>query len=87
MKTLIMIFTILGLKSEVSDSSKLTKNELRFVKNVIKLQGTPDEVYKLPNGKVQVNYTTQRLTLGQDGYIHDLEILEDGQWIDLGPEY
>ena len=87
MKTLIMIFTILGLKSEVSDSSKLTKNELRFVKNVIKLQGTPDEVYKLPNGKIQVNYTTQRLTLGQDGYIHDLEILEDGQWIDLGPEY
>lgn len=87
MKTLIMIFTILGLKSEVSDSSKLTKNELRFVKNVIKVQGTPDEVYKLPNGKIQVNYTTQRLTLGQDGYIHDLEILEDGQWIDLGPEY
>ena len=87
MKTLIMIFTILGLKSEVSDPSKLTKNELRFVKNVIKLQGTPDEVYKLPNGKVQVNYTTQRLTLGQDGYIHDLEILDNGQWIDLGPEY
>lgn len=87
MKTLIMIFTILGLKSEVSDPSKLTKNELRFVKNVIKVQGTPDEVYKLPNGKVQVNYTTQRLTLGQDGYIHDLEILENGQWIDLGPEY
>ena len=87
MKTLIMIFTILGLKSEVSDSSKLTKNELRFVKNVIKVQGTPDEVYKLPNGKIQVNYTTQRLTLGQDGYIHDLEILDNGQWIDLGPEY
>jgi hypothetical protein len=87
MKTLIMIFTILGLKSEVSDPSKLTKNELRFVKNVIKVQGTPDEVYKLPNGKIQVNYTTQRLTLGQDGYIHDLEILDNGQWIDLGPEY
>ena len=87
MKTLIMIFTILGLKSEISDSSKLTKNELRFVKNVIKVQGTPDEVYKLPNGKIQVNYTTQRLTLGQDGYIHDLEILDNGQWIDLGPEY
>ena len=87
MKTLIMIFTILGLKSEVSDPSKLTKNELRFVKNVIKVQGTPDEVNKLPNGKVQVNYTTQRLTLGQDGYIHDLEILDNGQWIDLGPEY
>jgi hypothetical protein len=87
MKTLIMIFTILGLKSEVSDPSKLTKNELRFVKNVIKVQGTPEEVYKLPNGKIQVNYTTQRLTLGQDGYIHDLEILDNGQWIDLGPEY
>ena len=87
MKTLIMIFTILGLKSEVSDPSKLTKNELRFVKNVIKVQGTPDEVFKLPNGKIQVNYTTQRLTLGQDGYIHDLEILDNGQWIDLGPEY
>jgi len=87
MKTLIMIFTILGLKSEIIDTSKLTKNELRFVKNVIKVQGTPDEVYKLSNGKIQINYKTQRLTLGQDGYIHDLEILDDGEWIDLGPEY
>jgi hypothetical protein len=34
-----------------------------------------------------VNYPDQRLVLGQDGFIHDMEILEGGEWIDLGPEY
>lgn len=85
MKLLFMIFTTLGLTQP--DSDKLTRGELRFVQNVIKIQGAPEEVYKLPNGKIQMDYSDTRITLGQDGFIHDLEILEGNEWIDLGPEY
>ena len=85
MKLLIMIFTMLGLVQP--DSEKLTRGELRFVQNVIKIQGIPEEIYKLPNGKIQMDYLDTRITLGQDGFIHDFEILEGNVWIDLGPEY
>lgn len=90
MKTLIFIASLIGFGTpkQYTSVSILTPQERRFVRNVIRTCGTePAEVYRLPNGKIQVNYPDQRLTLGQDGFIHDYEILEKGEWIDLGPEY
>lgn len=78
--------TILGSSNNLPKS--LSKSERKFVQNVVRIHGSkPLEVIKLKNGNILVNYSDQRIVLGTDGFIHDLEILEDGVWIDLGPEY
>lgn len=78
--------TILGSSNNLPKS--LSKSERKFVQNVVRIHGSkPLEVIKLKNGNISVNYSDQRIVLGTDGFIHDLEILEDGVWIDLGPEY
>jgi hypothetical protein len=88
MNTLFIILSVLGININIPKKTNFTWNEKRFIKNVIKIQGQePLEVYKLKNNKIQINYPNQRLTLGQDGFIHDLEILDNGKWVDLGPEY
>lgn len=92
MKFLILLFTAFGMDSTVPKHIKTTDSfsfsEMRFIKNVIRISSDEKpEVYRLPNGKIAVNYSDQRLVLGKDGYIHDLEIYESGEWIDLGPEY
>lgn len=92
MKFLIFLLASLGIET-LTPSSMRTKehftfSEKRFIANVVRVSGKqPAEVYRLPNGKIAVNYPDQRLVLGQDGYIHDMEVLEGGEWIDLGPEY
>jgi hypothetical protein len=92
MKILLIILTGLGIQAAgpgyVAKDNNFTRSEIRFIKNVIRVCGKePAEVYRLENGKIAVNYADQRLTLGQDGFIHGLEIYEGGEWIDLGPEY
>lgn len=88
MKTLFIILSALGIDYNPQPTTTFTWSERRFIKNVIKISGKePLEVYKLTNDKIQINYSDQRLTLGQDGFIHDLEILDGDKWIDLGPEY
>lgn len=78
--------TILGSSNNLPKS--LSKSERKFVQNVVRIHGSkPLEVIKLKNGNILVNYSDQRIVLGTDGFIHDLGILEDGVWIDLGPEY
>jgi len=72
----------------MAKENNFTRSELRFIKNVVRLCGSePASVYRLENGKIALNYADQRMTLGQDGFIHDFEIYEGGEWIDLGPEY
>lgn len=76
-----------GLKIE-QPKKYLTRTERSFVKNVVKIYGEkPQEIYKLTNNKIQLNYSDQRITLGEDGFIHELAILHNNEWIDLGPEY
>ena len=92
MKILFIILAGFGIQTNgpgyVAKENNFTRNEMRFIKNVVKLCGNePASVYRLENGKIAVNYADQRMTLGKDGFIHDLEIYEGGEWIDLGPEY
>jgi hypothetical protein len=92
MKLLILLFAAFGMNSatpkHIVTKDHFNFSEMRFIKNVIRINGKEKpEVFKLPNGKIAVNYSDQRIVLGQDGFIHDLEILEGGEWIDLGPEY
>lgn len=86
MKTLLFILSVGGFN--VDNHQNFTKSERAFIRNVIKLAGNkPEEIYRLDNNKIRLNYPDQRITLGQDGFIHELTILDKGEWIDLGPEY
>ena len=88
MKTLFIILSAFGIDYNPNLTTNFTWSERRFINNVVKVQGEkPLEIYRLENNKIQLNYPNQRLTLGQDGFIHDLEILDNGKWIDMGPEY
>lgn len=88
MKTLLIILSALGINYNNPMKKEFTWSERRYIKNVMKISGkNPIEIYKLQNNKIQINYPDQRLTLGQDGYLHDLEVLHNGRWIDMGPEY
>jgi hypothetical protein len=92
MKLLILIMAAFGMQSgvpkHIATTDSFSYSEMRFIKNVLRINGDEKpEVFKLPNGKIAVNYDNQRMVLGQDGFIHDLEIYEGGEWIDLGPEY
>lgn len=88
MKTIYLIFSIFGFLPNNESVNKLSFQEKRFVNNVVRIHGSePAEIIKLKNGRIAVNYPDQRIVLGADGFIHDLEILEGNEWIDMGPEY
>ena len=92
MKILILLLAAIGIDTSTPKTIKTTDSfsfsEMRFIKNVIRVTSKEKpEVYRLPNGKIAVNYPDQHIVLGPDGYIHDLEIYEGGEWIDRGPEY
>ena len=88
MKLLIIALSFFGYNTpkDSRSTTRFTKSETEFINNIIKLNGEPNEIYH--SGKnIQVNYSNQRLSLGQDGFIHELEVLVDGQWINAGPEF
>lgn len=86
MKALLFVLSVCGIN--LQQPQHFTFSERVFIRNVIKIAGKkPDDIYRLENNKIRLNYPDQRITLGQDGFIHDLEVLDNGKWIDLGPEY
>jgi hypothetical protein len=92
MKILILLLAALGMEpnlpKQIATKDHFSYMELRFIKNVIRIHtDEKPDVFRLPNGKIAVNYENQRMVLGTDGFIHDLEIFEGGEWIDMGPEY
>jgi hypothetical protein len=88
MKAIYLILTMLGFNPDAPTTNKLSFQEKRYVNNIVTVRGyDPIEIIKLDNGKIQINYPNEHITIGQDGFIHDLEILEGNVWIDLGPEY
>lgn len=91
MKFLILLLAAFGMESakpHIATTDHFSFSEMRFINSVIRNNGDEKpEVFRLKNGKIAVNYSDQRLVLGQDGFIHDLEILEGNEWIDMGPEY
>lgn len=66
----------------------LTRSEKKFVKNVIEL--TNDvlvDVTKRNDGIIVVEFWNTIYTLNDLGYIDEMWILEDEDWIALGREY
>lgn len=66
----------------------LSKSEKKFVNNVIEL--TNDilvNVTKRNDGIIVVEFYHTMYTLTENGYIDEMWILEDEDWLSLGKEY
>jgi len=66
----------------------LSKSEKKFVNNVIEL--TNDvlvNVTKRNDGIIVIEFWNTMYTLTEDGYIDEMWILEDEDWLSLGKEY
>jgi hypothetical protein len=90
MKKLFMIglLFIAGTVGAQDLPKNLTKNERKFVRNVISL--TNDvlvEVVKRNDGIIVVEFYNTMYTLNEFGYIDEMWILDDEDWVALGREY
>ena len=90
MKQLFMIglLVIVGTAGAQDLPKNLTKSERKFVRNVISL--TNDvlvEVTKRNDGIIVVEFYNTMYTLTENGYIDEMWILEDEDWVGLGREY
>jgi hypothetical protein len=86
MKMLFMIVSMMGLPHTSAD---LTWSDRRFANTVVKLHGKKNliEITKRQDKCIVIEYTETIYVLNPDGFIQKLYILEDGEWINLGPEY
>jgi hypothetical protein len=83
-----MVIMIAGAGYSQNLPKNLTRSEKKFVKNVIEL--TNDvlvNVTKRNDGIIVVEFWNTMYTLNDLGYIDEMWILEDEDWIALGREY
>lgn len=87
MKTLIMILSMIGMTAKPVKND-FSKEETRFIKNVTKMHRVEKllKVSRLYTGRICIEYPTTAYILGFNGFIYQTWILEDGVWINLGPE-
>ena len=91
MKTMIVFLLLLGIEIPNAHTQKLPKNlsreEKKFVNNVIEI--TNDvvvEIVKRNDNVIVIEFWNTMYTL-KDGYIDEMWILEDADWVSLGREY
>ena len=67
--------------------SGLSKSEKRFVRNVIDVQKEKViEITKRSDNHIVIEFETTMVVLKPDGYVGEMWILGDGDWISLGTE-
>lgn len=91
---LIMLLIIPVLLFSFSDDTKyagLTKEEVKFVKNIERMEVEQlSKVYKTLDGKVMVEFGTVKYLLNTStGFVDNMWILSDDDitWEEMGPEY
>ena len=85
---MIVALMIAGAGYSQNLPKNLTRSEKKFVKNVIEL--TNDvlvNVTKRNDGIIVVEFWNTMYTLNDLGYIDEMWIVEDEDWIALGREY
>jgi hypothetical protein len=94
MKKIILLFALPMLLFSFIDDSKyvgLTKEEVKFVKNIERMQEEElSKVYKINSGKVMVEFGTIKYLLNTStGFVDNVWILGDDEitWEEMGPEY
>lgn len=86
MNILFMILSVIGLNS-YSVKDDLSKEDRRFVKNVIKMHGSkPINITRKNESKILIEYPETVYVLDNQGYISSVWILEQGAWLNLGPD-
>ncbi len=90
MKRIILIFSLLfGLTACSQDLylSNLSRSERKFVNNVIHIHGTPPvEITKRDDNHIVIEFDDTMVVLKPDGYVGEVWILDDGDWLSLGTE-
>lgn len=84
---MIMAVMIAGVGYSQKLPKNLTRSEKKFVKNVIEL--TNDvlvNVTKRNDGVIVIEFYHTMYTLTENGYIDEMWILEDEDWLSLGKE-
>jgi hypothetical protein len=89
MKTMIFMFsmfvTVFGVAQDLPNF--LNRSEKRFVQNVISIEGSkPVEITKRKDNHIVVEFATTMVVLKPDGYVGEVWILGDGDWVSLGRE-
>jgi len=84
-----MLFVIVSMMGFPYTSPDLTWSDKRFANNVVKLHGKKNliEITKRDDKCIVIEYPETIYVLSPKGYVQKLYILEDGEWINLGPEY
>lgn len=86
MKFIMMMLVLLGV-TKANSQKDLTREEKRFVKNVIKLTDEKlGSIVKRADSYIVLEFPTTIYVLRPDGYIGEVWILGDGDWISLGTE-
>jgi len=82
---MIVAFMIAGAGYSQNLPKNLTRSEKKYVKNVIEL--TNDvlvDVTKRKDGVIVVEFWNTMYTLTENGYIDEVWVLEDEDWMALG---
>lgn len=86
MNILFMILGIIGL-NQYPVKDDLNRDDKRFVKNVIKMHGSkPIAITRKNESKILIEYPETVYVLDNQGYISSVWILEQGAWLNLGPD-
>ena len=89
MKIMILALSILSfLTADAQPTMKgLTRSERSFVNNVIKIhKEKPVEITKRADNHIVVEFPTTMVVLKPDGFVGEVWILGDGDWLSLGRE-
>ena len=93
MKTMLLAIISLLLFSFADDNkyAGLTKEEIKFVKNIERMEAeTLSKVYKTNDGKIMLEFGSIKYLLNTStGFVDNMWILSDDDitWEELGPEY
>ncbi len=90
MKKMIFMFsmfvTVFGSTQSLPDF--LNKEEKKFVKNVIDIHGEkPVEITKRKDKHIVIEFNNTMIVLKPDGFVGEMWILEDEDWVSIGREY
>ena len=86
MNILFMILGMIGL-NQYPVKDDLSWDDKRFVKNVIKMHGSkPINITRKNATKILVEYPETVYVLDNKGFISSVWILEQGAWLNLGPD-
>jgi hypothetical protein len=84
-----LVFMILGMigLNNYSVKDDLSKEDKKFVKTVIRMHGDkPLAITRKNKSKIMIEYPETVYILDNKGFISSVWILEEGAWLNLGPD-